>query len=350
MPMFQFSQPFYFFLLIPVIAAAAWVYRRRVRTGLLFAPAAYVPRGGFAWRARLAGLLPALYLAALVLIVCALARPRTFSSPLPRPSDVIAIQMVVDVSGSMEALDLSERMATGTRTRTRLDVVKETFAAFLEQRPDDLIGLITFGGYAVTRAPLTTDRDALRHVLAGVEIPKRSVDRDGTVVNQEELLTAIGDALATACARLADAEPKSKIIVLLSDGESNTGVIEPDTAIAAARRMGIKVYTIGIGTTGRAPFRVRDVFGRETTRLADVVLDEALLRRIASETGGVYFNVRDPRGLAKALAEIDALETTEIARDTYRHYDELFPRLLGPAALLLALGAGLNMAVARRIL
>jgi Ca-activated chloride channel homolog len=348
--MFQFAHPFYFFLLIPVLGAAVWVYRRRVRSGLLFAPAAYVPSGGFPWRAHLACILPLLYLAGLVLIVCALARPRNAFSTVRRRSDVIAIQMVVDVSGSMEALDLSERTATGTRYRTRLDVVKDTFAAFLERRPDDLVGLITFGGYAVTRAPLTTDTDALRHVLAGVEIPKQNVDRNGVVVNQEELLTAIGDALATACARLADVEPKSKIVVLLSDGESNTGVIEPDEAISVARRMGIKVYTIGIGTTGRAPFRVRDVFGRETIRRADVVLDEALLKRIAADTGGTYYNVRDPRGLEKALAGIDALETTEIERETYRHYDEFFPRLLWPAALLLALGAGLNMAVARRIL
>jgi Ca-activated chloride channel family protein len=347
--MFQFSHPFYFFLLIPVAAAAAWIYRRRVRSGLLFAPTRRIPARGVTWRARVAALLPALYVAALVLIVLALARPRAVFSVSRQRTDAIAVEMVVDVSGSMEAMDLSERTPTGVKTRTRLDAVKETFAQFVEKRPDDLIGLISFGGYAVTRAPLTTDTSALLHVLGGIEIPKQSVDADGRIVNQEELLTAVGDALATACARLADAEPKSRIIVLLSDGESNTGIIKPDEAATMAKRLGIKVYTIGIGATGRAPFRVRDIFGRDTIQYAEVTLDEALLRRIASETGGAYYNVRDPKGLEAAMKRIDALEKTEIERECYQHYDEFFPRFLAPAAVLLALACGLNMAAARRI-
>ncbi|MBN1556899.1 MAG: VWA domain-containing protein [Lentisphaerae bacterium] len=347
--MFDLGNPYALFLLIPVGFAAWRVYRRGIRSAILFAPAARLPAGSGAWRSRAAAALPVLYLAGLVLAVIALARPRTVLSETRQRTDAVAIEMVVDVSGSMEALDLSEKTAAGVNYRTRLDVVKKTFADFIARRPHDLIGLITFGGYAVTRAPLTTDRDALLHVLDGVAIPGRSYDEDGRIVNQEELLTAVGDALATACARLADAEPVSRVIVLLSDGESNTGIIEPEEAIGVARELGITVYTIGIGTTGRAPFQARDLFGRPTVRYANVTLDEALLRKIAGETGGVYFNVRDPEGIETALDRIDTLETTEIERDVFVRYNERYLSWLGPALALIVLAVTLNMLIARRI-
>lgn len=235
------------------------------------------------------------------------------------------------------------------KPRTRLDAVKETFADFIGRRPDDLIGLVTFGGFASTRAPLTADHNALLHTLKGVEISRPVQDKTGQVVNQEEMLTAIGDALATACARLEKAEPKSKIIVLLSDGESNTGVIKPEQAIKMAEKMKIKVYTIGVGSTGEAPFPTRDMFGREVVQYARVSLDEELLERIASETRGRYFNVRDPKGLDRAMESINRLEKTAVERDVYSQYNELFLWLLCPALALLAAGTGLNMAVARRI-
>ena len=250
----------------------------------------------------------------------------------------------------MEALDLSPRTPTGVKFRTRLDVVKEAFADFIARRPDDLIGLVTFGGYAVTRAPLTTDHEALRHVLEGVEIPKQSFDREGRLLNQEELLTAIGDALTTALARLKTSEPRSRIVVLLSDGESNTGLISPDQAVQAARTLGIRIYTIGVGTTGVAPFRGRDAFGREQIFRLEVTLDEALLRRVADATNARYFNVRDARGLEDAMGEIDTLEKTRVERDVYHHYNERFPWLLWPALVLILLGTGLNMVLTRRII
>jgi len=346
---FRFASPYSFFLWLPVLAAAWFVYRRRVRRGILFAPASRLRVARSTWRTAAANVLPALFLTGLALAVTALARPQTVSSKITRTADVIAIEMVVDVSGSMEALDLSIRTPGAERIRTRLDAVKETFAEFVERRPDDLIGLVTFGGYAATRAPLTTDRDALVHVLKGVEIPGRSFDDKGRVVNQEELLTAIGDALATACARLEDVETKSKIIVLLSDGESNTGVIEPETAAELARELGIRVYTIGVGSTGRAPFWGRDLFGRRVVQYAHVILDEALLRQIAETTGGRYFNVRDPDGLETALADINRLEKTRVERDVYRQYNELFTWFLWPAATLIVLATGLNMLAARRV-
>jgi len=347
--MFRFAHPLAFLLLVPAAVAAWFVYRRRVSSGILFAPVHRLAGAARTWRARAATVLPLLFLAGLVLAVFALARPQTVLSRSRRSADAIAIEMVVDVSGSMKALDLSPRLAAGIRPTTRLDVVKKTFADFVSGRPDDLIGLVTFGGYASTRAPLTMDHRALQHVLEGVEIPGRRYGDSGQIVNKEELLTAIGDALATACARLEHAETVSRIAVLLSDGESNTGIIEPAEAVKMAKQMDIKVYTIGVGTTGVAPFIGRDLLGRETIVRSRVRLDEALLRDIAGQTGGRYFNVRDPKGLEAALEEIDELEKTEIEQEVYERYNELFPWYLIPAVALTLLGAGLNMAVSRRI-
>jgi len=255
--------------------------------------------------------------------------------------------MVVDVSGSMEALDLSP---SAQNYKTRLDVVKEMFAQFVEARPDDLIGLVTFGGYASTRAPLTADHRALVHVLKGVEIPRAQMDAQGSPVDQEETLTAIGDGLATGVARLTDAEPKTRIIILLSDGESNTGIITPDQAADTAAKTGVRVYTIGVGSNNRTPFKTRDLFGRETIAYADATFDESQLKTIASKTNGRYFSVRDNEGLKTALEEINTLETTKIDRQVYQRFDEHFVQYLLWGAALAALAITLNMNLTKRLL
>lgn len=319
---------------------------RRRKQAVIFAPTQRLGGSGLTWRTAAVAAAPFLFLAGAALAIVALARPQTFFSKTAHQTDAIAIQMVVDVSGSMEALDFSSR----DNMKTRLDVVKETFAKFIEKRTDDMIGLVTFGGYANCRVPLTIDHSALLHVLKGVQIPKPTLDANGQLTNQEELLTAIGDALATACARLEKSDIKSKIIVLLSDGESNTGMIKPEEAIKAAKALGIKVYTIGVGSNGRAPFLARDVFGRNVIQQADVKIDEDLLRRIATTTGAQYFNVRDPKGLSRALADIDKLEKTNIRKEVYNQYTELFERSLWPGMLALLLAVSLNMGVRKEII
>ncbi|MFA5043304.1 MAG: VWA domain-containing protein [Kiritimatiellia bacterium] len=344
--MFRLADPYYLFLLVPLCVAGWAMLARRRNSAILFAPTHRLPAAAFTWRTATIALAPFLFLAGAGLAIIALARPQTVFSKTAHQTDAIAIQMVVDVSGSMEALDFSTR----DTMRTRLDMVKETFARFIEKRPDDLIGLVTFGGYANSRVPLTIDHGALRHVLKGVQIPKPALDANGQLTNQEELLTAIGDALATACARLEKSEIKSKIIVLLTDGESNTGIIQPDQAVKAAKALGIKVYAIGVGSNGRAPFMAHDVFGREVIQYAEVKIDEDLLRRVASTTGGQYFNVKDPKGLARALTDIDKLERTNIRKEIYNQYTELFPRCLWPGVLLLALASSLNMMVRKEII
>jgi len=350
--MFRFASPFYFLLLVPLGVAIWFVYRRRVRQGLIFSMTSHLSSAGTTWRTVAAQVLPALSLLGIVLSVIALARPQTVSSKTRRTADVIAIEMVVDVSGSMEALDMSEQTPTGdVKYRTRLEAVKEAFAAFIARRPDDLTGLITFGGFATSRTPLTGDHEALLHVLKGVQVVKTGLDTEGQMVTQEESMTAIGDALATACGRLEHSGTRSRIIVLLTDGVSNTGIIKPEEAMKAAKKMGIKVYTIGVGVNGGvAPIMVRDQFGRDVMVQMQVEMDEGLLRNIAATTGGRYFNVSDPKGLDGAMEAINKLEKTKVEQDIYNQYHEWFPWVLIPGLCLVALGTGLNMATARRII
>ncbi len=344
--MFSFAHPYCFLLGLPLALAAWFLYSRRVRQAMLFAPTHRLPRAQRSWRLRTRAALPLFYLAGLALLIIALARPQTLLSRSTHRTNAIAIQMVVDVSGSMEALDFSTR----DQHRSRLDVVKETFVKFIERRPDDLIGLVTFGGFATSRVPLTIDHGILRHVLQGIQIPKPSLNSAGQVANHEELLTAIGDALAVACARLEQSVVKSKIIVLLSDGESNTGLIKPEDAMKAAKALGIKVYTIGIGSNGRAPFMVQDLFGRNVIQYAEVRMDEDLLKSIAITTGGHYFNVTNPQGLDQALVEINKLEKTAIHSHVYNQYNELFlwPLLLGLLLCIMAVSA--NMLISRQLI
>jgi Ca-activated chloride channel homolog len=289
-------------------------------------------------------------LAGLFLTVCALARPQTVFARLRRTSDAIAIQIVVDISGSMEALDLSERTPAGMRYRSRLDVVKETFARFCGEaarrpdRPGHVRRLCLHARPADHRSPGAPAHPQGRRDSVADPGWGRPGREPGGITHGHRR------CLATACARLENAEPSSRIIVLLSDGESNTGIIQPAEAMALARKLGTRVYTIGVGSTGVAPFFGKDLFGRRTILNAHVTLDEQLLKEIAKVTGGQYFNVRAARGLDEALADIDKLEKTSIERDIYSQYHELFPWFLLPGLGLFALGAGMNLLIGRRIL
>lgn len=344
----SFAWPLCFLLCVPLALAAWRMLRRGRRAGIKFAPVRRLPARTAGWRARVANTAPWIFLAGAILLIIAAARPRTSLARSSRSVDAIAIAMTVDVSGSMEALDFTPRGASVEKTR--LDVVKELFAKFVEARPDDLIGLVTFGGFASTRAPLTADHEVLLHVLKGVKVPSMAYDANGRPVDQEEQMTAIGDGLATAIARVKDADMKSKIVILLSDGVSNTGAVEPDAAAAAAAKLGIRVYTIGVGTrSNRTPFRARDMFGRSVIQYADMSFDESQLKSIASKTGARYFGVRDEGGLKAALEEIDSLEKTTLDRTAYQRWNEYFPWFLVPGAALLLFAVSLQMFASRRL-
>lgn len=344
------ANPWMLLFALPLGFAAWRLLRRARRSGIRYSAISRLPAKTSGWRARLAAITPWLMIAGLALMVVAAARPR---SPLARERksvDAIAIAMTVDVSGSMDALDLTPKGEKFSRDTTRLAVVKKLFAEFVEKRPDDLIGLVTFGGYASTRSPLTADHEALLNVLKGVEIPSVALDAQGRAIAQDEQMTAIGDGLATALARLKDAKPTSKIVILLSDGVSNTGAVEPDEAAKAAAAMGVKVYAIGVGTkAGRTPIFGRDFFGRQIVQYADMTFDENQLKSIASTTGGTYFSVNDRDSLERALEEIDKLETTRLDADAYDRWAEHFAAFLLAGALLVLAAVSLSMAAARRM-
>lgn len=344
------ANPWLFLLFIPLGFAAWRLLRRGNRSGIRFSAINRLPSGAAGWRAVIASLSPWLLLAGLCLLLVAVTRPRSPLAHEMQAVDAIAICMTVDVSGSMDALDLTPKGEKFSRETTRLAVVKKLFAEFVEKRPDDLIGLVTFGGYASTRSPLTADHAALLNVLKGVEIPSVALDSSGRAIGGEEQLTAVGDGLATALSRLKDAKPKSKVVILLSDGVSNTGAVEPDAAAAAAVKLGIKVYSIGVGTrSSRTPFFSRDMFGRTMIRYCDMTFDEQQLKAIASATGGMYFSVDDRDSLKKALDEINQLETTRLEADAYNRWREHFAGFLVAGVLLVLLSVSLSMVSARRV-
>jgi Ca-activated chloride channel family protein len=229
----------------------------------------------------------------------------------------------------------------------RLAAVKHVFREFvtggqnLSGRPDDLIGLVAFGGYAEAKAPLTLDHGALLQVLDTVEIPQPIEDARGRVINEqlleEEMATAIGDSVLVAVDRLKGVQAKSKAIILLSDGEQTAGVAQPQQAAEAAKAFGIKIYTIGVGTTERVPFPAVDEFGRQVLVPQMVRMDEATLKMMADTTGGKYFNAKDTQTLADVYAAIDRLEKTATEGRLYTEYRELYAWLLLPGLGLVLL-------------
>lgn len=346
----SFANPWLLLLSLPLGAVAWRLFRRGRKAGIRFSAVGRLPAKTAGWRAKVAALTPFVLLAGLALLVVAAARPRSPLAHESRSVDAIAIAMTVDVSGSMDALDLTPKGERFSRETTRLAVVKKLFAQFVEKRPDDLIGLVTFGGYASTRSPLTADHEALLNVLRGVQISSVAYDAQGRAISGDEQMTAVGDGLATALARLKDAKPKSKIVILLSDGVSNTGAVEPDEAAAAAKKMGVKVYAIGVGTRSRrTPIIGRDFFGRETVQYADMTFDERQLKSIARTTGGLYFPVNDREALVKALEDISELETTKLEADAYDRWEEHFALFLLTGAVLVLAAVTLSMAATRRM-
>jgi Ca-activated chloride channel family protein len=228
----------------------------------------------------------------------------------------------MDTSGSMQALDLDTDLAI-QRRRNRLEVVKDVVREFVEGRPNDMVGLVVFGEEAFTQCPLTLDHPVLLDLLGDIEIGIAG-DR-----------TAIGSGLGTAVKRLQKSKAKSKVVVLLTDGRNNAGTLAPDTAAELARSQNVKVYTIGAGTRGRAPFLVDSMFGSRVV-YQDVEIDDDALRAIAETTGGAYYRAEDREALRHIYAEIDRLERTEITTKSYVEYKDRYPWfLIGTLGLVL---------------
>ena len=248
--------------------------------------------------------------------------------------------MAVDVSGSMRALDLSKR----NKELTRLDAVKQVFEQFvtgggkLDGRPDDAIGLVAFARYAETRSPLTLDHGNL--VTAARQLDFAPEGEDGT---------AIGAGLELAVQRLVEFKSRTKIAIVLTDGESNVHEIDEDTAIQDAIDAGIKVYTIGAGTTGIAPIRVPVGDGRTELMQTKVSIDEATLRKIADKTGGQYFRATDNASLGRIYSQIDKLERTTFEEERFTEYNQYYAWFLAIGMGLVVLALVLRGTVLRRL-
>jgi len=312
-------------LLLPVALVAAYVLRQVFRRQPHLRVSTLQPwaQGGFSLVRILRHVPYALRILALVLIILALARPRIPSTGSSTETQGIDILMALDVSGSMATRDFDGGMS-------RIDALKMTAAQFIGGRPADRIGLVLFGSESYTLCPLTGDRDALVSLVGGVQIGY--VDEDGT---------AIGEGLATAVARLKDSEAESKVIILLTDGVNNTGNVSPTNATELAVNNGIKVYTIGMSGDWKDPrwslsIPVEDTF------------DEALLKEIASETGGAYFKATDNTKFAEIFDEINRLDKSGLEVSSWVRYEDVFPAL-GLAALLLLLAELVLRLLMRRL-
>ncbi len=266
-----------------------------------------------------------LKLIAIGLVIFALARPKQGNTTTEINASGIDILLAVDVSGSMEAMDF--RLAG--QAVNRLEVVKNVVGSFIEARPNDRIGLIAFAGKPYLISPLTLDHDWLQKRLESLSI---GMIEDGT---------AIGSAIGTSVNRLRDQDAKSRIVILLTDGINNSGRIPPLIAAEAAETLKIKVYTIGAGTRGKAPFPVTQ-FGQRRLVSATVDIDEETLQQVAEKTGARYFRATDTKSLEKIYSEINTMETTTRTIKKFENYRELFPFFLAAAFIFLAAEMFLN--------
>ena len=288
-------------VLIPLLAAYyIFVARRKASLTVSAIGGKRAPRTLRSW---LRPLPIVLRLSAMALFIVALARPVNITQEHEATTDGIDIVLSMDISGSMLARDF---------TPNRLTSAKHLAAEFVANRRGDRIAIVAFAGEAFTQAPLTSDQATIETMLSRL---RSGVVEDGT---------AIGNGLATAINRLRESSAKSKVIILLTDGVNNRGQISPLMAAEIARDMGIKVYTIGVGTRGRAPYPAVDMFGNQTTVMADVEIDEDLLREIASMTGGKYYRAVNDEALREIYAEINELETSKVQVTNYQTYEELF--------------------------
>ena len=263
--------------------------------------------------------LGALRSAVVVLIALAMARPQAGSAATAVHREGVDVVVAVDVSGSM----LAEDFELPSGRASRLDVVKSVVHDFVGGRAEDRVGLVLFGARAYTQCPLTLDHGWLLQNLDRAQV---GMIEDGT---------AIGAGIATAVNRLRASPAKSKFVVLLTDGQQTAGRITPQTAAEAAAALGVKVYTIGAGTRGMAPFPTRDLFGNKVYRPIQVDVDEETLKKVAATTHARYFRATDTKSLREIYAEIDQAEKTSFEAPQYADYRELYPWLVWPALALL---------------
>lgn len=314
----EFANPEYFYLFIGILLMIVWYWfnRKKTHTDVQISDTQVFEISGSGIRPYLYFSLRIFRLLALCLLIIALARPQTSTSRQNVSIEGIDIIMALDVSGSMLAQDLKP---------DRLEAAKIVASDFFDGRPDDRIGLVIFSGETFTQCPLTTDHSIIKNLFKDI---KSGMIKDGT---------AIGDGLATAVSRLRESEAISKVIILITDGENNAGSIDPITAAEIAKLYGIRVYAIGIGTTGMAPYPVQSPFGGITYQNVEVKIDEELLQQVTKLTNGKYFRATSNKKLEEIYKEIDRLEKSKIDVTEFRRKNEKFLPLVVLAFIILSL-------------
>jgi len=333
---FRFEEPW--LLLLLLVPALFWIFGDRWKDPpVIRFPGAriFADRKSFqySWTKTVQN---SLYYFGCAFLILALARPQFGIASSRSRTNGIDIMLLLDVSLSM----LSEDFSIGSQRASRLDVVKQVTEKFIEGRPDDRIGIIAFSGRPYLISPLTLDHKWLKDNLARLTI-RRVGDQTALGSSLVEDGTAIGSALVTGANRLRDKRSKSKVIVLLTDGDNNAGNIPPLTAAEAAAALGIKIYTIGTGTNGLVPFPHSDGFGNTYYSEEYMPFKEDTCREIARIGGGVFFRATDTKTMREIFDQIDKLERTGAEVQQYQNYDDLFPWLL--AAGFVFLGAAFTL-------
>jgi Ca-activated chloride channel family protein len=329
-----FAHP-YFLLLLLLLPLLAWLKGRRGQPpAFLYSAVRLVEGLTRARRSRAGAFLAALRWLVLVAFIIALAQPRLMKSATTVKASGIDIVCALDLSGSM----ISEDFVVRGQRVNRVNMAKSVLKDFVDKRPNDRIGLVVFAAQAFIAAPLTLDHDYLQENLDRLEI--------GTINSDA---TAIGDALTTAINRLRDLKSKSKIIILATDGQNNSGKIRPLMAADAAAALGVKIYTVGIGEQGTAPMPVFMGGRKVGYQQVPVDVDEDTLQKIADKTGGKYYRADNAERFRQIYAEIDKLEKTEAVINKFGQFDELFPWFVSCGLALLLVEVALGQTIFRRL-
>ena len=316
---FRFFSPWFLSLLLLIPLLAAWpVLTKGWRpSALRYADVSLVTRSTRSWRVYARPILSLLRILVIAFVIVALARPQTGQAREIITGEGIDIALALDISGSMASLDFEPQ--------NRLEAARGVIHDFVGKRPYDQIGLVVFASNAFNQSPPTVDHNVLLRLLNRVELATELGIDDGT---------AIGMGLANAANMLKDSQADSKVVILLTDGVNNAGQIDPLTAAEAAKSLGIKVYTIGMGRPGQVPVPTTDIFGRERVVYQESVLDEETLQGIADITGARYYRAIDTAELGQIYDEINHLEQSQIEIESYTRYRELAGLLLVPALLI----------------
>jgi Ca-activated chloride channel family protein len=330
-----FAHP-YLLLLLLLLPLAAWLKGRRGQPAAFVYSSTQLLRGIQEISKSNAGsFLAALRWLALAILIIALAQPRlTKFDTSKATASGVDIVVAFDLSGSMAAEDFDIR---GQRVN-RVAMAKHVLENFIARRPSDRIGLVAFGTQAYIASPITLDHDFLLKNLERMDL---------NTINGNQ--TAIGSALSTAVNRLRELQSKSKIVILMTDGQNNAGKVAPLTAAEAAQALGVKVYTIGVGTQGQAPMPATDMFGRRVYQMVPVDIDETTLQKISEMTGGKYYRADNAEKFQSIYAEIDQLEKTEAEVQKFAQHTELFAWLIALGLVLLTAEVALGQTVLRRL-